>query len=215
MKLLELHKVAKFFGQRAIFKNVNLVVEAASISLLAGPNGAGKSTLLRLMAGLLAPSAGSCLCHVPAGRMAYLGHATFVYSGLSALENLTFWRDAQGLKQDEKALLGLLRRVGLERHALERAGIFSRGMAQRLNLARALMAEPELLLLDEPGTGLDIQAAAMLRQEIALAKERGAAVVWISHDLSVDAPLADRLLTLERGSLHVGASAAIAGEAAC
>ena len=201
MLLLELHGIAKFFGHRCIFKSVELVVERGTVTLLVGPNGAGKSTLMRLMAGLMRPSAGTCECHAAEGRVAYLGHATFIYPGLTALENLAFWRNAQGLRLAETDLMALLERVGLKRHAYERAGIFSRGMAQRLNLARTLLVEPELLLLDEPGTGLDSRAAVMLREEIVRARQRGAGLVWISHDLAADAPLADRVLTLEQGRL--------------
>ena len=199
--LLELRGVAKFFGHRRIFKSVDLAVARGTVHLLTGANGAGKSTLMRLMAGLLRPSAGSCECHAAEGRVAYLGHAVFIYPGLTALENLAFWRSAHDLRLTEADLLALLERVGLERHAHERAGIFSRGMAQRLNLARALLSEPELLLLDEPGTGLDSRAAMMLRQEIIQARQRGAGIVWISHDVAADAPLADRVLALEQGRL--------------
>jgi heme exporter protein A len=201
MHLLELRGVAKFFGHRRIFSSVDLAVARGTITLLTGANGAGKSTLLRLMAGLLRPSAGSCACHAAEGRVAYLGHATFMYPGLTAWENLDFWRKAQGLRLTEAELMALLERVGLERHAHERAGIFSRGMSQRLNLARALLVEPELRLLAEPGTGLDSRAAAMLREEMVRARQRGAGVVWISHDVAADTPLADRVLTLEQGRL--------------
>jgi len=199
--LLELRGIAKFFGHRCIFKAVDLTVARGTVTLLVGPNGAGKSTLMRLMAGLMRPSAGSCDCHAAEGRVAYLGHATFIYPGLTALENLAFWKKAQGLRLAEAELMALLERVGLERRAHERAGIFSRGMAQRLNLARALLVEPELLLLDEPGTGLDSRAAVMLREEIVRARQRGAGLVWISHDVAADALLADRVLTLEQGRL--------------
>jgi len=201
MLLLELRGIAKFFGHRCLFKSVEFVVARGTVTLLVGPNGAGKSTLMRLMAGLIRPSAGSCECHAAEGRVAYLGHATFIYPGLTAMENLAFWRNAQSLRLTETDLMALLERVGLERHAHERAGIFSRGMAQRLNLARTLLVEPELLLLDEPGTGLDSRAAVMLREEIVRARQRGAGLVWISHDLAADAPLADRVLTLEQGRL--------------
>ena len=204
MFLLELRGIAKFFGHKCVFKAVDLAVARGTVTLLVGANGAGKSTLMRLMAGLLRPSAGSCACRAAEGRVAYLGHVTFMYPGLTAWENLAFWGKAQSLRLAEADLTALLARVGLERHAHERAGIFSRGMAQRLNLARALLLEPELLLLDEPGTGLDSRAAAMLREEILRARQRGAGVVWISHDVAVDAPLADRVLTLEQGRLIHG-----------
>jgi heme exporter protein A len=201
MPLLELRGIAKFFGHRRIFASVDLSVARGTVTLLTGANGAGKSTLLRLMAGLLRPSAGSCECRAAAGRVAYLGHATFLYPGLTAWENLEFWQKAQGLRLTEAALMALLERVGLERQAHERAGIFSRGMSQRLNLARALLVDPELLLLDEPGTGLDSRAAAMLRGEIVRARQRGAGVVWISRGVTADGPVADGVLALDQGRL--------------
>lgn len=145
----------------------------------------------------------------------YLGHATFVYPGLSALENLAFWSDVHGLDAGMDALTAALARVGLARYARERAGGFSRGMAQRLNLARVLLLEPDLLLLDEPGTGLDQTSLTMLRREIALARTRGAGVVWISHDVAADAALADRIVALaDRGVAFDGAPADYTGLAA-
>jgi heme exporter protein A len=202
MNLLELHNVVKSFGGRAVLKGVALALARGTVTLLLGENGAGKSTLIKLAAGLLRPTAGSRVCRATEGRTAYLGHAGFVYPGLTALENLAFWRDASGLGGDEGTLMDALGRVGLERHAHERAGIFSRGMAQRLSLARTLLFDPELLLLDEPGTGLDARAGAMLRREIARTRERGAAVLWISHDAATDAPLADRVFVLSGGRLN-------------
>jgi heme exporter protein A len=194
--VLQLVRVAKTYGVKVIFKDVSCAFAPASVSLLVGGNGAGKSTLMRVMAGLSRPSAGEARLaeHV---RVGYLGHATFLYPGLTALENLAFWRDACGLAFSRKDLMTALERVGLEAHAQERAGVFSRGMAQRLNLARILMQEPNLLLLDEPGTGLDASSLALLRREVMEARSREACVILISHDLAGDAPLADRLLALD------------------
>lgn len=194
--MLELVRVAKTYGVKVIFKDVSCAFAPGSVSLLVGGNGAGKSTLMRVMAGLSRPSAGEARLaeHV---RVGYLGHATFLYPGLTALENLAFWRDACGLAFSRKDLMAALERVGLEAHAQERAGVFSRGMAQRLNLARILMQEPSLLLLDEPGTGLDASSLALLRREVVEARSREACVILISHDLAGDAPLADRLLALD------------------
>ena len=143
--MLQLVRVAKTYGVKVIFKDVSCAFAPGSVSLLVGGNGAGKSTLMRVMAGLSRPSAGEARLaeHV---RVGYLGHATFLYPGLTALENLAFWRDACGLAFSRKDLMAALERVGLEAHAQERAGVFSRGMAQRLNLARILMQEPNLLL---------------------------------------------------------------------
>lgn len=203
--LVSLSGVAKLFGSRVIFKGVTLEVTCGTVTLLVGPNGAGKSTLLRIMAGLGQSSAGSVDWDVPEAKVGYLGHATFVYAGLTALENLAFWRDVYGLHRDldregrERALLDILHRVELAPFAHERAGVFSRGMAQRLNLARVLLLQPQLLLLDEPSTGLDLRSAALLRREIMAAREAGAGVVWISHDVHGDAVLADRVVALEHG----------------
>jgi heme exporter protein A len=212
--VLELTRVAKIYGVKVVFKNVSCAFAAGSVSLLVGGNGAGKSTLMRIMAGLARPSAGA-VRRDESLRVGYLGHSTFLYAGLSALENLNFWREAYGLPLSRKDLTACLERVGLAAHAQERAGVFSRGMAQRLNLARVLMQEPDLLLLDEPGTGLDAASLALLRREVLAAKARGACVVLISHDLAGDAPLADRLLALAARSLIFdGPPAAFGGFAA-
>ena len=159
--MLRLENLAKLYGLKVVFKGVSCRFTAGSITLLAGGNGAGKSTLLRIIAGLSRPSAGEVIfdgtgvggvAREDGPRLAYLGHATFVYPGLSALENLQFWARAHGLRPSRAELLALLEHVGLAAHAEERAGVFSRGMAQRLNLARVLLLDADLVLLDEPGT---------------------------------------------------------------
>lgn len=199
--MLELHRVARLYGHKVVFKDVSCTCAAGSITLLAGNNGAGKSTLLRIMAGFSRPSSGTAHFTMPTPRVGYLAHATFVYPALTALENLTFWREAYGLDIAPADLLAGLERVDLAAHAHERAGVFSRGMAQRLNLARVLMLEPDILLLDEPGAGLDAASRALLHQEILSARKRGACVTLVSHDLVNDAPLADRVLLLKAGKL--------------
>ncbi|MDR2891807.1 MAG: ABC transporter ATP-binding protein [Deltaproteobacteria bacterium] len=216
--LLRLTDISRFYGQRLIFKGVSLTLEAGSVMLLTGANGAGKSTLLKIMSGLTAPDSGTVeLLLSPGAQIGYMGHQTFIYPQLSALENLRFWSRLHGLhgKQEkslrqepaqksvqkpaqdlDQKLAWALDQVELTRFAQEKAGVFSRGMAQRLNLARILMLEPQLLLLDEPSTGLDTRSRAMLDREILKAKERGAAVVWISHALTEDLPKADLVAEL-------------------
>ncbi|MDE5879564.1 MAG: ATP-binding cassette domain-containing protein, partial [Desulfovibrio sp.] len=142
---LVLERVGKRFGAARVLRNVDAAFPRGTVTLVTGGNGAGKSTLLKIMAGLSRPSAGRVL-RAGAGEeggaeptLGYVGHATFLYPGLTALENLAFWRRAHGFRPDGAALLALLERVGLAAHAHERARVFSRGMAQRLNLARVLM----------------------------------------------------------------------------
>ncbi len=187
------------------------------MTLLAGPNGAGKSTLLKLMAGLSRPSAGSVERGVAEDSLGYLGHQTFIYPELTAFENLAFWARLHGLAPErctEEALLAALDRMELKRFAFERAGGFSRGMAQRLNLARVLLLSPSLLLLDEPGTGLDTRSMAILHREIAAARDRGAGIVWISHSVAEDLARADHVLAIaEKRVAYSGPAAGYVPEA--
>ncbi|WP_461210761.1 ABC transporter ATP-binding protein [Desulfocurvus sp. DL9XJH121] len=195
--LIRLSDVSKFYGSKLVFKKLSLELEPGCVLLLVGANGAGKSTLLRIMAGLSRPSAGRVEMDVPPEKVGFVGHRTFIYPKLSALENLRFWARLYGLDCGEDALLAALERVDLKRAAYEAAGGFSRGMAQRLSLARAFMSAPDLLFLDEPGTGLDRRSLDVLRREIATARERGAAVVWISHDVAGDLARADKVFAIE------------------
>lgn len=207
--LIRLADVAKFYGSKLVFKNLSLELGAGSVLLLVGANGAGKSTLLKIMAGLSRPSSGSVELGAPPERIGYVGHQTFIYPKLSALENLRFWARLHGLGGGDAPLLAALERVDLARAAHEAAGGFSRGMAQRLSLARAFMTAPDLLFLDEPGTGLDRRSAAVLHREIASARERGAGVVWISHDVAGDLGRADLVFAIEdRRCAYFGPAAA-------
>lgn len=205
--VLKVRSAAKFFGTRLIFKGVSCDVTSGEILLVVGRNGAGKTTLLKIMAGLSRPSSGKADILASPEKIAYLGHATFLYPRLSALGNLSFWASMYGLSPSRETLMELLKRVGLERAAEEKAGAFSRGMAQRLNLARVFLIEPELIFLDEPGTGLDRSSLNLLRDEITGFRDRGSAVVWISHDVNYDCHLADRVLGLASGRMEYLGSA--------
>ena len=206
--LLEVKGVAKAFGPRLLFRRVDAALMPGTLSLLAGANGAGKSTLMRVMAGLTRADAGAVTLNVPEEKLGYMAHATFLYPGLSAQENLMFWAKAAGLPDAAARVKAALETVGLTRHAEERAGIFSRGMAQRLNLARLMLAEPQLILLDEPATGLDVASRRMLLELMLEARARGAAILWISHDVEEDARHADFVFTLKDRALTVSAGGA-------
>jgi len=140
---------------------------------------------------------------------------------MTARANLACWRAMHGLPKDGAAVDAVLSRVGLARFADEQAGVFSRGMAQRLSLARVLLTTPALWLLDEPDSGLDPASAAWLRREIVTAGESGVAVVWVSPHVRADLPLAHRVLCLLHGrAAHDGPATTfdpviLTGEGAC
>ena len=206
--LLEVKGVAKAFGPRLLFRRVDAALMPGTLSLLAGANGAGKSTLMRVMAGLTRADAGTISLNIPEEKLGYMAHATFLYPGLSATENLMFWAKAAGLDNAAARVKAALETVGLSRHAEERAGIFSRGMAQRLNLARLILTDPKLILLDEPATGLDVASRRMLLDLMLEARSRGAAILWISHDVEEDARHADFVFTLKDRALTMTAGGA-------
>ena len=195
--LLRLSGVAKSYNAKTVLRDVSLTAQRGEVVLVTGPNGAGKSTLMGIMAGLIRPTKGEVQLTPGPERVGWLGHKTALYPGLTGLENLTFWAKLHGLDPGEETLLSVLARMELERAALDKAGRYSRGMAQRLALARVLLAEPDILFLDEPATGLDERARDLLRQEISSASERGAAVIWVSHDPERDLPLAHQVLALQ------------------
>lgn len=198
--VLRLVGVAKAWGGRAVLRGIDRAFTAGSLTLVAGGNGAGKSTLLRLAAGLSRPTLGEVV-RDESVVVGHVGHATFLYPDLTALENLAFWARAYGLDADGGRLMSLLERVNLAPFAHERAGKFSRGMAQRLNLARVLMQDAGILLLDEPGTGLDAASRDVLHAEMIAARNRGACVLLVSHDYAEDSPAADAVVVLADGRI--------------
>jgi len=203
--LARLGAVSKFYGERLVLRKISLEARAAEVLLVAGQNGAGKSTLLKIMAGLIRPDEGEAQRLTPPGAAAYLGHKTFIYGKLTALDNLLFWARLHGLADAKNQALGQLARLGLAGQAHDPAGTFSRGMMQRLSLARVFLLNPRILYLDEPDTGLDLASKAVLRRAVLEAKDQGLGVVWVSHDPAGDMVHADRAALLaERGLAYFG-----------
>jgi heme exporter protein A len=196
----------KRFGRSVALRGVDLEVQAGEVLAIVGPNGAGKSTLLRMVAGLVRPSAGTL--HVDGlpvgrpearGRIGLVGHATFLYPQLTARENLIFAGRLHAVADVEARARVLLEAEGLGEVAERAAGSFSRGMAQRLSIARALMHDPPIVLLDEPFTGLDRRASAGLSERIRALRAGGRALLLVSHDLGQAVALADAALLLGGG----------------
>jgi len=202
--LLEVRNVTKSYGGRAAVHAVTLAVGAGRTVAVLGPNGAGKSTLLRIAAGIIRPDAGDVLITGRPvtkpeirRRVGAAGHQTFLYGYLTVEENLRFY--AQLYRLDPACIEEGLIRFGLRSHRHRPVRELSRGLAQRVSLARALLHNPTVLLLDEPFTGLDAEAAEALRSAITHLRSRGGAVMLATHAWAEAFELADDAVVLVAG----------------
>lgn len=204
--------LSKRYGLHRALAKVDLELKAGSVCALLGANGAGKSTLLGIVSSTVRPSEGEVRfvadgTDIPKGEalrreIGVLAHESFLYSGLTALENLRFWGRLYQVEKLEDRAKELLELVGLEEKAWNRnAGTYSRGMVQRLALARTMLHEPSVLLLDEPFTGLDRSGSAALAAALKTAVQRGCVVLVITHDLASIADITTHLAVLKRGKL--------------
>ncbi len=198
----------KRFGPAVALAGIDLVVPQGAALGVLGPNGAGKSTLLRLLAGLARPSGGSveiagCRAHGrdARARVGFVGHETFLYPALTARENLVFAGRLYGVPDAGARADRLLAEAGLAGVADRAVGAFSRGMAQRVAIARGLVHDPAVLLLDEPFTGLDRRAAARLAERLAGLRGERRTFVLVTHDVAAAARLADAAIVLARGRI--------------
>jgi heme exporter protein A len=208
--LVEARGLGKSFGPTPVLRDLDVTVEAGRGVAVIGGNGAGKSTLVRLLAGLSAPSTGiAMILGAPARslgaplrrRLGLLTHQSFLYPNLTARENLEFYATLYGLP-DRRAVAGeWLERVGLAAAGDTRIRGFSRGMEQRLALARALLAAPDVLLLDEPFSGLDADGAALAASAIHQALVRGCAVLTTAHSPDTMEEMGFEVFILDRGRL--------------
>ena len=207
---LEVIDLSKRYGARRALDQVSFTVEAGERFGLLGPNGAGKTTLLRVLATLLRPSGGALQVfgedasrRPPATRrlIGHVGHESACYPDLSGRENLEFYAALYGVPNADDRIAELLRWSGLEAAARRPVRVYSRGMTQRLAIARALLHGPELLLLDEPFSGLDPAAAQRLQALLAELARAGHAIVLSTHDVERVAAVATRIAILHRGSI--------------
>ncbi|HWF11517.1 MAG TPA: ABC transporter ATP-binding protein [Bryobacteraceae bacterium] len=190
--------VWKYFGDYPALRGASLHVEKGTCVALIGRNGAGKTTLLRILAHLSKPSKGKVDI---AGSIGYLGHGIGVYDDLSAIENLTLFGKLAGLPNAKVSAESALELVGLARVKDSLAREFSRGMRQRLAIARAFLHEPELLLLDEPFTSLDDRAVDVLQKLLSGARSRGATIIMSTHQIREAMELASDVALIERGKI--------------
>ncbi len=202
--------LSKHFGAQTALRGVSLAVPAGSFLVLLGPNGAGKTTLLRIIAGLTHPSGGEVrvLGEPPASRGArargsigLVTHRPQLYADLSAEENLRFFGALYGLGDLEARVSGVLQRVELASRRADPVRSYSQGMTQRLSIARALLHDPEVILLDEPTTGLDDRAIGILTDLLSSLHDGTRTLLMTTHRTEVGLGVADRVAALASGRI--------------
>jgi heme exporter protein A len=206
--LLEARGLVREYAGVAAVDGIDLGLPAGAFLTIFGPNGAGKTSLLRMLAGGLRPTRGEVRLAgerlepgSPRGRerIGVLSHQTYLYGHLTARENLRLFGTLYALGDLDDRVSERLRQVGLFERADDRVKTFSRGMRQRLGLARTLLHDPELVLLDEPYTGLDVHASALLRRVLEALHDGRRTVVLVTHNLTQGLELADRAAIQVRG----------------
>lgn len=210
MSLLECQSVSRFFGEAVVLRQVSFGCAAGQCLVLSGANGAGKSTLLRILAGALRPSLGSAQVNgAPVATAAarrqtgFLSHQSLLHPQLTVEENLRFYAILYGLGDVQAAVGRALEQVRGGYLAPRRVGELSQGMRQKAALARALLHQPRLLLLDEPFASLDVDTVGELRACLLQLRRQGLAIVLSSHNRQQVEGLADGEARLERGRLSL------------
>lgn len=212
--MIEVRRLLKRFGSKVVLQGLDFEVQAGEFVALLGPNGAGKTTFLRILASLSRPSAGEVRVNghrLPQEAAAVrrdlgvVSHQPLLYGDLTAEENLRFYARLYGLEEAERRIDEVLEVVGLKRRRRDLVRTFSRGMQQRLSIGRAILHDPQVLLFDEPYTGLDQDACAMLDEILRTVAGQGRTIVMTSHDLARAEDLATRFDVLSRGRIVASA----------
>jgi heme exporter protein A len=193
--VIKAERLEKRYGEKVVLRGLDFELERGGFLVVTGPNGSGKTTLLRLCAGLAIPTGGTLEVEPERGGIGFLGHEPLVYRELTALENLDLYGRLYRVPERRERIGMLLERFGLWDSRSLRAAKLSRGQLQRLALCRSLLHRPELLILDEPFSGLDADGAELLDRELAGMRERRTILVS-THDPERVAPLASGRLAL-------------------
>lgn len=208
--MIEIKKLTKQADNKLILRGVDLSVKKGETVAILGPNGAGKSTLLKVLATLIKPTSGTIKINgldLKKNQIAikkilgYLPHSSLLYDHYSPLENLIFFGDLYGVNNSEQRAIELVKEVGLSFFLNEPVKNFSRGMIQRIAIARAIIHEPEILLLDEPHTGLDQGAISILNNVILNMKQKGTTTLMVTHDFKQAAEICDRIIIVKNGKI--------------
>ncbi|MFQ5432399.1 MAG: ABC transporter ATP-binding protein [Nitrospinota bacterium] len=200
--------VVKKFGDTVALRGIDLDINDGDFLVLLGPNGAGKTTLMKILCGIIRPTSGNATVagmdvHEPEVRkkVGVISHMSLLYNDLTAMENIVFYGNLYNVPEPEAKAEELLKSVELDKRAGDLARNFSRGMTQRLSIARALVADPDFIFLDEPFTGLDLHSAALFKQLLRQLHGRGKSVIMITHDIEAGIALSTRTTILNSGRM--------------
>ncbi|HJV16610.1 MAG TPA: ABC transporter ATP-binding protein [Bacillales bacterium] len=208
--MIEIKKLTKQADNKLILRGIDLSIKKGETVAILGPNGAGKSTLLKVLATLIKPTSGLVKIngldlkknHLEIKKLfGYLPHSSLLYDHYSPLENIVFYGNLYGIKKAEERAVELVKEVGLSFFLNEPVKNFSRGMIQRIAIARAIVHNPELLLLDEPHTGLDQGAISILNNVILSMKAKGTTTLMVTHDFKQAAEICDRVIIIKNGKI--------------
>ena len=203
---MSLQETTKLFGRFAALRAVTAEFAPGRLYVVLGDNGAGKSTLLRVLAGLTAPTKGTVrILGAPQSRqqaaeIGYMAHAPLLYDEMDGMENLRYTAQLYGLESDEVCAQGM-RAVGLDPELKRRVGQYSQGMRQRLSLARAVLHDPRLVLLDEPFSNVDIVSAREMVRLLGEMRDGGKTVFVVTHQPSLLEPVADESVWMQVGRI--------------
>jgi heme ABC exporter ATP-binding subunit CcmA len=204
--------LTKRYESRSVLRGINLQIDPGELVVLFGPNGAGKTTLLRVLSTLTRPQQGSLTINgldsdadaiQIRSQIGVLAHQPYVYDSLTARENLQFFSRMFAIENAEPRIEAVLSAVELSDRADDQVGTFSRGMLQRIALARAILHEPSILLFDEPDTGLDVASVKVLERILSEHCESGGSVLMTTHDLSFGVRAASRVLIMAGGRIAI------------
>jgi len=214
---IEVINLVKSFGTFYALRGISLTVPAGECVSIFGPNGAGKTTFLRILSAISRSTSGDIRINgLPLKgqsekirrQLGVIGHQTFLYDDLSAAENLKFYARMYDVPGTPARVTQVLEEVGLAKRANDRVRSFSRGMQQRLAIGRAMLHDPSLLFLDEPYTGLDQHAAAMLTSWLQKLRTERRTILLVTHDLIQGLAMADRVMIFLRGRIALEEKAA-------
>jgi len=208
--VVKVEGVTKSFSNQLALRGIDLEVRRGESIVLFGPNGAGKTTLIKVLATIMNPSSGRVLidglslknnAEEMRRRIGVVTHETFLYNNLTAHENLEFYSRMYDVPRRKERIQEVAAMVGMTSRLHDRVGTLSRGMQQRISIARSLLHRPAIMLLDEPETGLDQEAISMLWKALATEGERKRTVILTTHNLERGLELGERLLILDKGRI--------------